>query len=178
MALKALALSQWIRGEKAAASATQQKLVKLLETIIKPESRPQAAADARSLTFHYFRPDHAYEGWSLWIWTPGADGRSFPLESSNQDSMTRIPVEKGVGTLGVILRKGNWQEKDTDRDLFITLKPEGTTEIWAIAGSASLVSPHSLEEARETLHTYQAATTEINQNPPTFRDSENRQPTP
>ncbi|MEY4534864.1 MAG: Pullulanase precursor, partial [Planctomycetota bacterium] len=95
-------------------------------------------AAERSVVVHYWRPDGDYDGWNLWVWNEGAQGRSVPFKPGKEDATATFTVEEGVSRLGFLVRKGDWERKDIDQDRFIELKPRGRTEVWLAAGQAAV----------------------------------------
>jgi len=103
-----------------------------------------AAENAADLVVHYYRYDGDYEGWNLWVWPSGGEGRGFTFEDGKDDQgfvTARITWEDGAapenGEFGVIARRsepGNdWAAKDVDKDRFTTAK-----EIWIMQGEEPL----------------------------------------
>ncbi|MFZ9690268.1 MAG: pullulanase-associated domain-containing protein, partial [Phycisphaerales bacterium] len=97
-------------------------------------------AAERSVVVHYWRPDGDYDGWNLWVWNEGAQGRSVPFKPGKEDATATFTVEEGVSRLGFLVRKGDWERKDIDQDRFIELKPRGRTEVWLAAGQAAVLA--------------------------------------
>jgi pullulanase len=97
------------------------------------------ASAARELVVHWTRLDQSYDGWNVWAWTPGKDGRAYPL--SGRDDFGRVavvPVDDGTDRVGIIVRRGEWLEKDGDGDRFIDIPAVGRREVWLVAGDPAV----------------------------------------
>ncbi|MFM8698964.1 MAG: pullulanase-associated domain-containing protein, partial [Phycisphaerales bacterium] len=71
------------------------------------------ASAARELVIHWTRLDQAYDGWNVWAWAPGKDGRAYPLSGSDDfGRIAVVPVDDGTDRVGIIVRRGEWLEKD------------------------------------------------------------------
>jgi pullulanase len=91
------------------------------------------------LVVHWSRLDEAYDGWNVWAWIPGKDGRAHPLAGT--DAFGRyavIPITEPTDRVGIIVRRGEWQEKDGDGDRFVQIGAEGVREVWLVAGDARI----------------------------------------
>ncbi|MFM8784393.1 MAG: pullulanase-associated domain-containing protein, partial [Phycisphaerales bacterium] len=97
------------------------------------------ASAARELVIHWTRLDQAYDGWNVWAWTPGKDGRAYPLSGSDDfGRIAVVPVDDGTDRVGIIVRRGEWLEKDGDGDRFIDVPATGRREVWLVAGDATI----------------------------------------
>lgn len=105
------------------------------------------------VTFHYQRYSsdsdsdpysNPYEGWNIWTWLPGSDGRreDFTPEPGGVRSVFTHDDPNGVSSVGLIVRRseaGNdWAEKNTPDDLFITDFVNGKAEVWIVEGDRTL----------------------------------------
>jgi pullulanase len=103
--------------------------------------KPTAEAGAEAaLTVHYYRYDEAYDGWNLWVWPAGGEGRTFAFGEKDGDGFATAYIGADIpqsGEYGVIVRRsepGNdWAEKDTEPDRFTAAK-----EIWIMQGDETL----------------------------------------
>lgn len=86
-----------------------------------------------TLIIHYARPDNTYDGWNLWVWDNGKEGKQ--VDFTEKDEFGEIAVYSTANTteVGFIVRLRNWEAKDPDSDRFVTVK-EGVTEIWLSSG--------------------------------------------
>jgi pullulanase len=97
------------------------------------------------IVVHYFRPLGDYgtiadtnSGWNLWLWsvTTGAPGSAYAFQGIDPTigdfgAYGTYQIPDGTSRVGIIVRKGDWQERDIDEDRFVYLTG-GTTEIWLI----------------------------------------------
>lgn len=93
-----------------------------------PSITAKAASDI--LIIHYGgREDENYEGWNLWVWEDGKEGKQ--IDFQQEDSFGKIAVVNlsKTGKVGFIVRKNDWEAKDTEADRFVDTK-DGVTEIW------------------------------------------------
>ena len=93
-----------------------------------------AKAAGNTLIIHYGgREDKNYDGWNVWIWEEGKEGRQ--VDFSAEDNFGKIAVcnLSGAGKVGFIVRLNEWEAKDVDEDRFVEAK-NGVTEIWLTSG--------------------------------------------
>lgn len=81
------------------------------------------------IKIRYNRPDNKYDGWNLWVWEEGSEGRR--VDFIGEDSKGKFAVvetSKESSKLGFILRKSSdsnhWEENYFKEDKFIDLKGE------------------------------------------------------
>lgn len=87
-------------------------------------------AAANTLIIHYGgREDGDYEGWNLWVWEEGKEGKQ--VDFREEDSFGKIATVSlsKTGKVGFIVRLNDWEAKDVETDRFVETK-EGVTEIW------------------------------------------------
>ncbi|MGW8782122.1 pullulanase-type alpha-1,6-glucosidase [Streptomyces sp. NPDC055796] len=109
-------------------------------TTDRPAHPPQDQAKA---VLHYQRPDGAYEGWGLHVWTGAANPTDWskPLMPARTDSfgaVYEVPLAAGATSLSYILHKGD--EKDLPTDQSLDLKATGH-EVWMLGGRAPYLLP-------------------------------------
>ncbi|MBU1077772.1 MAG: type I pullulanase [Spirochaetes bacterium] len=99
------------------------------------------SAEAETVTVHYYRFIKDYAEWNLWIWPKGADGRMQKADGSDAFGMI-FKIDPGAlngpEEIGFIIRKGNWESKDIDRDRFLNVKKD--QEFWLIQGDENIYS--------------------------------------
>lgn len=117
--------------------------------------RPVSIADSinpddhggRVLVVHYFRPDDDYAGWNLWTWGQEQDGRA--INFSGRTDFGRyaiVPIDRNTSRQGFIIRQGNWQAKDVDRDRWANLQRRNVTEVWLVSGDPRVFTdPQSVD---------------------------------
>jgi pullulanase len=72
------------------------------------------------LIIHYYRFDNRYEGWNLWIWGDGVNGQPYPFtEEDGFGMVARITLNQSFTRTGVIVRLGEWLDKDVAEDRFV-----------------------------------------------------------
>lgn len=111
-----------------------------------------AATDDLEVTVHYQRSDSNYDNWNIWVWADGKDGGQQDFTSSDSfGAVSKFNMDvAGIDKIGFIIRKGEWESKDTDGDRFIeTAKAQdGKVDIYVLQGQsefgyteAELISP-------------------------------------
>lgn len=92
---------------------------------------------------HYHRFDGNYEGWNLWIWAKGKDGKAYEFQA--EDAYVRRLKSSsnvsGADEVGFIVRKGEWEAKDVDVDRFVSLSKvnaDGVLEIYLVQGAETV----------------------------------------
>lgn len=106
----------------------------------RPAYPPQDTAKA---VLHYQRPDGAYDGWGLHVWTGAAKATDWsqPLRPARTDSfgaVYEVPLAAGATSLSYILHKGD--EKDLPTDQSLDLKATGH-EVWMLGGREKYLLP-------------------------------------
>lgn len=95
--------------------------------------------DRVQLTVNYYRYDGEYDGWNLWLWPQGQEGRGVSFEQSTDGVVAKATFEnlQDLSSIGIIVRKStpsnNWAAKDVEQDRFIPLfrsDREGNIEVW------------------------------------------------
>lgn len=106
----------------------------------RPSSPPQ---DTSKAVLHYQRPDGAYGGWGLHVWT-GAAGPTewskplLPARTDSYGAVYEVPLAPGATSLSYILHKGD--EKDLPSDQSLDLKATGH-EVWMLGGKEKYLLP-------------------------------------
>lgn len=99
-----------------------------------------SAADDLEVTVHYQRDNADYDGWNLWIWAEGKEGGQQDFTSTDEfGAISKFNMDaSGVSKIGFIIRKGEWEAKDTDGDRFIETSQaqDGKVEIYVLQGQA------------------------------------------
>ena len=67
----------------------------------------------------YERADGEYADWTVWMWPAGGDGKSYNLEEEDGRMVATAEFSAGTERVGYIVRRGNWLEKDIEKDQFI-----------------------------------------------------------
>lgn len=114
-------------------SFTALIMLVLLITMISPIKA------ANQIIIHYKRIDGNYEGWNLWVWADGKDGKEVEFNSEDDyGKIATIDLET-VGKTGFIVKKVDgdniWSAKDVDSDRFIDqFNDQGVSEVWLMEG--------------------------------------------
>ncbi|OKK19312.1 sulfonate ABC transporter ATP-binding protein [Streptomyces sp. CB00455] len=106
----------------------------------RPAYPPQDQAKA---VLHYQRPDGAYDGWGLHVWTGAANPTDWskpilPTRTDSYGAVYEVPLAAGATSLGYILHKGD--EKDLPNDQSLDLKATGH-EVWMLGGQEKYLLP-------------------------------------
>ncbi|MFA6801298.1 MAG: type I pullulanase [Acholeplasmataceae bacterium] len=96
-----------------------------------------AASPTTDLYIHYYRYDGDYTNWNVWLWASepeSLEGASYDFEEDDTDTIfnyggvvAKISLEGDLSDttkVGIIIRKGEWLEKDIATDRFITISDE------------------------------------------------------
>ncbi|OON96499.1 MAG: type I pullulanase [Candidatus Epulonipiscioides saccharophilum] len=83
--------------------------------------------EKRFIVFEYYRPAGDYDGWNLWVWNTGVKNDQIDF-TADLDGKKLAFIEIGPTTesIGFIIRKGDWEEKDTDGDRSIFIPKDQT----------------------------------------------------
>ncbi|MFF4641665.1 pullulanase-type alpha-1,6-glucosidase [Streptomyces sp. NPDC001389] len=106
----------------------------------RPAYPPQDQAKA---VLHYQRPDGAYDGWGLHVWTGAATPTDWskpllPVRTDSYGAVYEVPLAPGASTLSYILHKGD--EKDLPADQSLDLRATGH-EVWMLGGREKYLLP-------------------------------------
>jgi len=86
------------------------------------------------LIVHYLRPDGEYGGWNLWTWAEGAEGQGVLFSGRTEAGRFAVVPVGDEDRRGVIVRRGDWQDRDVGHDRWINLEDDGVTEVWLVSG--------------------------------------------
>ncbi|MCX5587134.1 pullulanase-type alpha-1,6-glucosidase [Streptomyces erythrochromogenes] len=106
----------------------------------RPAYPPQ---DQGKAVLHYQRPDGAYDGWGLHVWTGAATPTDWskpllPTRTDSYGAVYEVPLAAGATSLSYILHKGD--EKDLPTDQSLDLKATGH-EVWMLGGQEKYLLP-------------------------------------
>ncbi|MER5761238.1 pullulanase-type alpha-1,6-glucosidase [Streptomyces sp. NPDC002082] len=106
----------------------------------RPAYPPQDTAKA---VLHYQRPDGAYEGWGLHVWTGAATPTDWskpvlPARTDSYGVVYEVPLAAGATSLSYILHNGD--AKDLPSDQSLDLKANGH-EVWMLGGKEKYLLP-------------------------------------
>lgn len=102
-----------------------------------------AAVDKISVTIHYRKFDGNYSNWNLWIWAQGSDGRQYDFTGEDEyGKICTFEMEnmESVSEIGFIVRLGEWEQKDGDKDRFIEIDDSNadSIEIFLLEGDETI----------------------------------------
>ena len=105
-------------------------------------------ADELIIKLHYNRPDGNYDNWSVWFWAP--TGVAVPFAEENGEMVATYTVEAGAMEVGYIVRLGEWEMKDVDKDQFIDVSAyiSGTLHVYVESG----VEGHTVVEGSDVVN--------------------------
>ena len=100
---------------------------------------PAMAAGEITLRLHYNRPDGDYDGWDVWFWDLDSLTMMDPpyqFETVDGEQVATVQVNPETASVGYIVRYGDWEEKDVDRDQFIDITGvlSGTVDVYVESG--------------------------------------------
>ncbi|MCX5298788.1 pullulanase-type alpha-1,6-glucosidase [Streptomyces sp. NBC_00193] len=106
----------------------------------RPAYPPQ---DTTKAVLHYQRPDGAYEGWGLHVWTGAATPTDWskpvlPARTDSYGAVYEVPLAAGATSLSYILHNGD--AKDLPSDQSLDLKANGH-EVWMLGGKEKYLLP-------------------------------------
>lgn len=76
-----------------------------------------------TLEIHYIRQEEDYEGWNLWLWQEGEEGQAYSFQIEEGGACSQITLDRvdEDAQIGILIRKGDWEEKDIEEDRFLDL---------------------------------------------------------
>lgn len=105
-----------------------------------------------TLEIHYIRQDGDYEGWNLWLWQEGEEGQAYSFQTDKIGACSQIVLHYGKedARIGILVRKGDWEEKDMEEDRFLDLSQvkDGHLTLWLWQGEESIAYGDKGEIAR------------------------------
>ncbi|HPT67961.1 MAG TPA: type I pullulanase [Bacillota bacterium] len=97
---------------------------------------------------HFHTYDGNYNGWDLWVWLPGCEGSTYAFTGRDDFGVVaRITFTSPVKTLGFIIKRNGWSEKDVPMDRFVDIK-NGRAEVWIVQGDATIYLAKSEADTR------------------------------
>ena len=97
-----------------------------------------------SINVNYIRRNKDYDGWNLWMWPEDGDGVQVDFTQDGEDGKIATHTftnMQGKINVGIIVRKGDWEEKDGDGDRFIDLSKadeNGEITIYLMQGDPNI----------------------------------------
>ncbi len=78
---------------------------------------------------NYYRPDNNFDGWNMWLWPTGAEGKQYDFTGTKNTgdynwatlyvTLDSVKTDADGNIMGLIIRKGEWSAKDVDVDRFL-----------------------------------------------------------
>ncbi|KGX93933.1 alpha-dextrin endo-1,6-alpha-glucosidase [Pontibacillus halophilus JSM 076056 = DSM 19796] len=109
--------------------------------------------------FTYEREDGNYDGWNLWTWQTGVeDGEKIFERITEAGARTTFEISPEATSVGFIVRRGNWEEKDYGGDRYIPIHPDETlTKVHVTSGEEAIhvvpaVTGPKLEDGEVTFY--------------------------
>ena len=141
--------------------------------LVLTEGKDTEIVDTNKVTVkvHYSRSDKNYTDWNAWLWSDGKGGAQYDFVNENGEMVATITVDgRSEMKVNYIIRKGDWDAKDVDKDqsidisdivsgtvhFYITSGEEGGTRILgadAIKGSKIVSSMYDRETNKITIET-------------------------
>lgn len=93
----------------------------------------------RYVQINYVRPEAKYDNWGLWVWQTGVkdDGHEFQHFDKGM-ATAMIEIAPDSESIGFIVKRGNWEEKDIDANRFIKTNLDDTlTKVYVYSGQES-----------------------------------------
>ncbi|MCI3922350.1 type I pullulanase [Paenibacillus sp. TRM 82003] len=108
-----------------------------------------------AVTIHYARFDNDYEGWNVWAWPDGKEGRAFAFDGADAfgaAATATLPHMDGATKIGVLLRRSaegdDWAEREADDRYVEELDAGGAAEVWIVQGDPRLYFDRELAMRR------------------------------
>lgn len=105
------------------------------------------------LIVHYRRDAVDYTGWNLWAWHGEAAGAAHAFTGSDAFGLYAVVVfEEATPKLGFVVRRGDWLEKDGDRDRMVEANADGVAEVWVQQERMSFdTTPPYIDEVQDVV---------------------------
>ncbi|MDR1538928.1 MAG: type I pullulanase [Clostridiales bacterium] len=84
---------------------------------------------------NYYRYNGDYDGWNIWAWAEGQNGRAYEFGEPGADGYASASIIYlgNIAQTGFIIRKGEWEERDGANDRFAD-----ANEIWILQGDEEI----------------------------------------
>jgi pullulanase len=119
--------------------------------------------DEPVLIVHYYRPDGQYDRWNVWTWGVGEEGRGVAFDRETAfGRYAVIELDDDASRQGLLLRRGNWEQRDVPQDRFVELDDDGVTEVWLVSGNPSVfMNPDAVDVSTRIVGAFLDAGDEI-----------------
>lgn len=131
------------------------------------------------LKIHYYRYGDDYADWSIWLWPERQEGKVFYFDEENgelkKDDFGVVATINLIGTpyqnksrIGILLRRGNWVEKDVEFDRYIEVPSttaDGVLDVYFVEGDErvgySINDPNGPDKSDKIKRAYFSETNKI-----------------
>lgn len=100
---------------------------------------------------HYFRFDHEYNGWDVWIWPLNQSGNSCVFTHADEFGMVasyQIPHTDGVTKVGYVIRRNTatlqWVEREYQDRYIETVGHDDIAHVWVIQGDPTVYTDYAV----------------------------------
>ena len=107
----------------------------------------------------YEREDENYDNWNIWVWNTGVqDDQIDFIEIKDGKAIGEINIGPEIQEVGFIIRKGDWEGKDVDKDRFISVSTsDPITKVYVKSGEEEFftvpdVEPPTIDNGNVTFH--------------------------
>ncbi|MDD5292742.1 MAG: type I pullulanase [Candidatus Izemoplasmatales bacterium] len=117
-------------------------------------SRVEAQSNVTEVHIHYYRYAEDYTNWQVWLWQEdpeSVEGSPYPFVSDTSSAqynfggvVSIIPIAEIIPDatkIGVIIRRGNWEEKDIESNRYIDIPemvPGGIMHLYFVEGEQKI----------------------------------------
>lgn len=138
--------------------------------LVKTAGENATIEDTNTVTvkLHYDRGENAdYTGWNTWFWLKGKGGEQYDFVEENGEMVATITVEgRAVSKVYYRIRKGDWKEKDVDKDQEIDISDivSGTVHYYiktGVEGGTRVLGPDAIIGTKIISASYDSATNKI-----------------
>lgn len=97
---------------------------------------------------HFYTYSGDYNGWDLWVWLPGCEGRTYNFTARDDFGVVaNIVFDSEVKNLGFIIKRNGWAEKDIPLDRKVEFH-DGRGEVWIVQGDDLIYRDRSEADCR------------------------------
>ncbi|QSO51641.1 type I pullulanase [Alicyclobacillus curvatus] len=113
-------------------------VVALLFNLSSAIDTAKASSAGTQVIVHYYRFAGDYTGWNLWMWPKSGNGSEYDFTGTDSyGEVTDATIPGSPSQVGVIVRLGNWQQKDVSENRYISIT-NGKAEVWLVQGNPTV----------------------------------------
>ena len=122
------------------ADSSQKIKVKAVQDGYTAQMEIEILSNMYTYIINYYRPNGDYTDWNLWLWEPNRGGAAYEFNKNDEAEAGFVRAEYKFASeaLNFIVRKGAWEEKDTEIDRTIEVQEGNTVEVWIISGDENV----------------------------------------